>query len=322
MLSGRQGSAHPGGPDMIAPSGEQIEIVAEDQQAMVVEVGGGLRSYSAGGRELIDGYGAHEMSSSGRGQALIPWPNRLQDGSYEFDGRRHQLPLNEPERRNAIHGLVRWAAWTASTRERHRVVMEHMLYPQPGYPFALRLRIEYALLDNGLRVRTTATNVGAAACPYGSGAHPYLTLGTAVVDRLILHTPARTVLQSDKRGLPIATQAVKDTEYDFRQPRPIGSTKLDHALTDLERDEDGLARVELRDPDRGTEVSLWVDKNYPYLMLFSGDPLPDVCRRSLAVEPMTCPPNAFRTGEALIRLEPGSSFTSTWGIARGRAHRR
>src|SRR6516165_1296307 len=129
MLSGRQGSAHPGGPDMIAPSGEQIEIVAEDQQAMVVEVGGGLRSYSAGGRELIDGYVAHEMSSSGRGQALIPWPNRLQDGSYEFDGRRHQLPLNEPERRNAIHGLVRWAAWTASTRERHRVVMEHMLSP-------------------------------------------------------------------------------------------------------------------------------------------------------------------------------------------------
>ena len=157
---------------MIAPSGEQIEIVAEDQQAVVVEVGGGLRSYSAGGRELVDGYGAHEMSSSGRGQALIPW---LQDGSYEFDGRRHQLPLDEPERRNAIHGLVRWAAWTASTRERHRVVMEHMLYPQPGYPFALRLRIEYALLDNGLPVRTTATNVGAAACPYGSGAHPCIS---------------------------------------------------------------------------------------------------------------------------------------------------
>src|SRR5215471_11972664 len=210
MLSGRQGSAHAGGPDgggaMIAPSGEQIEIVAEDQQAMVVEVGGGLRSYSASGRELVDGYAAHEM-----GQALIPWPSRLQDGINQFDGRRHQLPLNEPERSNAIHGLVRWAAWTASTRERHRVVMEHMLYPLPGYPFALRLSIEYALLDNGLRVRTTATNVGADVCPYGSGAHPYLTLGTAVVDRLILHTPARTVLQSDKRGLPIATQAVEDT---------------------------------------------------------------------------------------------------------------
>src|SRR6516225_616318 len=171
---------------MIAPSGEQIEIVAEDQQAVVVEVGGGLRSYSTGGRELVDGYGANEMSSSGRGQALIPWPNRLQDGSYEFDGRHHQLPLNEPERRNAIHGLVRWAAWTASEHEPHRVVMKHVLYPQPGYPFSLRLGIEYALSESGLQVRTTASNLGADPCPCGSGAHPYLTLGIEPIDHLML----------------------------------------------------------------------------------------------------------------------------------------
>jgi len=192
---------------------------------VVVEVGGGLRSYSAGGRELVDGYGADEMSSSGRGQALIPWPNRLQDGSYEFDGRRHQLPLNEPEHRNAIHGLVRWAAWTASEREPHRAVMEHVLYPQPGYPFSLTLSIEYAPSDSGLRVRTTARNVGTDPCPYGSGAHPYLTLGTATVDRLMLRVPGRTVLRSDERGLPIGTEAVQNTEYDFRQPRRIGSTR-------------------------------------------------------------------------------------------------
>src|SRR5215475_1525938 len=211
---------------MIAPSGEQIEIVAEDQQAMVVEVGGGLRSYSAGGRELVDGYQAEQMSSSGRGQVLIPWPNRLQDGSYEFDGRRHQLPLNEPERRNAIHGLVRWAAWTVSVHEPHRVVMASVLHPQPGYPFSLRLGIEYALLEGGLQVRTTATNIGVDACPYGCGAHPDLPLGTATVDRLILQAPARTVLRCDGRGLPIGTEAVENTEYDFRQPRPIGSTAL------------------------------------------------------------------------------------------------
>jgi aldose 1-epimerase len=303
-------------------AGEQIEIMAGDQQAVVVEVGGGLRSYSASGRDLVDGYGAHEMSSSGRGQALIPWPNRLQDGSYAFDGRRHQVPLNEPERRNAIHGLVRWVAWTASNREPHRVVMEHVLHPQPGYPFSLRLRIEYSLSDSGLRVRTTATNIGTDRCPYGSGAHPYLALGTPTVDPLILHVPARTVLRSDERGLPMGKEAVEGTEYDFRKPRRIGSTMLDHAFTHLERDEDGLARVELQDPEHGTQVCLWVDESSPYLMLFSGDPLPDVHRRSLAVEPMTCPPNAFRSGDALIVLEPGSSFTSTWGIARGSTNRR
>src|SRR5499427_7600714 len=261
---------------MIAPSGKQITIVAKDQQAVVVEVGGGVRSYSVGGRELLDGYGANEMSSSGRGQVLIPWPNRLQDGSYEFNGRRYQLPLNEPERRNAIHGLVRWSTWTATERQPHRVVMEHILYPQPGYPFLLGISIEYALSRSGLLVQTTATNLGTHTCPYGGGAHPYLTLGTATIDGLILQVPGQTLLRSDERGLPINTDAVEDTEYDFRQPRRIGSTMLDHAFTDLERDHDGLARVELRDPDHGSQVSLWVDQSYPYLMLFSGDPLPNV----------------------------------------------
>jgi aldose 1-epimerase len=304
---------------VIPPSGEQIEIATGDQRAVIVEVGGGLRSYAIGDREFLDGYGADEMSSSGRGQVLIPWPNRLQDGSYEFDGRRHQLPLNEPQHGNAIHGLVRWAAWTATEREPHRALMEHILHPQPGYPFSLRISIEYTLTESGLRVRTKAWNLGSDRCPFGSGAHPYLMLGTASIDQLVLRVPARTVLRSDERGLPIGTEAVDQTEYNFHKPRPIGSTRLDHAFTDLERDEGGLARVVLRDPDQGIEVSLWVDESYPYLMLFSGDPLPDVRRRSLAVEPMTCPPNAFRTGEALIRLEPGSSFTGIWGIARGSA---
>jgi aldose 1-epimerase len=304
---------------VILPSGEQIEIAAEGQRAVVVEVGGGLRSYSADGREFVDGYGDNEMSSSGRGQVLIPWPNRLQDGNYTFDGRHHQLPLNEPERRNAIHGLVRWVVWTAATREPHRVVMEHVLHPQPGYPFSLKLSIDYTLSGGGLRVQTTATNLGTDPCPYGSGTHPYLTLGTPTIDRLILRVPGNTVLRSDERGLPIGAEAVGGTVFDFRRPKPIGTTTLDHAFTDLERGADGLARVELRDPERGTGVALWVDESYPYLMVFSGDPLPNVHRRSLAIEPMTCPPNAFRTGVGLIRLEPGAKFTSKWGIASERA---
>jgi aldose 1-epimerase len=302
---------------VITPSGKQITIAAGDQRAVIVGVGGGLRAYSAGGQELIDGYRADEMSSSGRGQVLIPWPNRLQDGNYEFDGRRHQLPLNEPEHLNAIHGLVRWATWTAAEHEPHRAVMEYVLYPQPGYPFTLGISIEYALSDSGLRVRTTATNLGADPCPFGSGAHPYLTLGTPAIDPLMARIPARTILRSDKRGLPTGTQAVEGTQYDFQQSRRIGTTQLDTAFTDLERDQNGVARVELRDPNREAQVSLWVDRSYPYLMVFTGDALANVNRRSLAVEPMTCPPNAFRTGDAVVRLDPGSSFTGTWGITGG-----
>jgi aldose 1-epimerase len=294
-----------------------VEIEAGDQRAAVDTVGGGLRSYAAAGRELLDGYPAGEPAPSGRGQVLIPWPNRLEDGAYEFDGSRHELPLNEPERGNAIHGLVRDTAWTVGERASGRVVVEHELTPRPGYPFALSLRIEYALSESGLSVRTTATNAGEEACPFGSGQHPYLTLGTPIVDSLILRAPGRTVLRVDERSLPVGREPVEATDYDFRRPTEIGATTLDHAFADLERGQDGRARVELRDPVSRAGLTLWVDESYRYLQLFTGDPLPDVSRRSLAVEPMTCPPNAFRTGEDLVRLEPGESHTSAWGIVPG-----
>ncbi|MFL5869313.1 MAG: aldose 1-epimerase family protein [Thermoleophilaceae bacterium] len=301
---------------MSSPSGEQIELRLDDQSAVVTEVGAGLRAYSSGGRALLDGYGADEMSPSGRGQVLMPWPNRIEDGVYEFEGHSHQLPLNQTGESNAIHGLVRWVAWTVAEREPHRAVLRYVLPPQPGYPFSLALVIEYLLTEEGLRVQTTAENVGSETCPYGAGAHPYLAVGTPTVDPVLLRAPAATMLRSDERGIPIGSASVEGTEFDFRRGRPIGDTKLDHCFTDLERDDDGLARVELRDPDGGS-VALWVDEGYRYLMLFTGDPLPDVARRSLAVEPMTCPPNAFRTGEALVRLDPGRSSTGGWGITYG-----
>jgi aldose 1-epimerase len=298
----------------VTPSSAVVEIEASDQHALVDGVGGGLCSYSAGGRHLVDGYTPEEGSTSGRGQVLIPWPNRLEDGAYEFDGRQHQLPLNEPERGNAIHGLVRDATWAVVEREPHRVVLDHVLRPQPGYPFTLALAVEYSLSESGLRVQTTATNSGPDTCPFGSGQHPYLTLGTDTVDPLILSAPGQTVLIEDERRIPRGRKPVEGTEYDFARPRAIGATQLDDAFTDLRRGSDGRARVELRDPASRAGVTLWLDEEYSYLQLFTGDSLPDVRRRSLAVEPMTCPPNAFRTGEDLVRLEPGATHASAWGI--------
>ena len=298
---------------MLSPSGQQFEIVLDDQRVVAVEVGGGLRSYSVGGTEVIDDYGADEMASGGRGQMLIPWPNRLQDGSYEFEGRAHQLPLTEPENSNAIHGLVRWDAWRLREREPHRVLLGHVLHAQPGYPFSLELQIEYELSKKGLTVRTTATNIGAAVCPYASGAHPYLTLGAETIDDVLLRVPARTALRSNERGIPVGSLAVDGTELDFRTARRIGEAKLDHGYTDLERGSDGVARVTLETVD-GLGRTLWVDGGYPYVMVFTGD-IPAVRRRGLAVEPMTCPPNAFRSGEALVTLGPGESHAASWGLA-------
>jgi aldose 1-epimerase len=292
----------------VSPSGEQVELAFGEQRAVVVGVGAGLRTYSIGERSLLDGYGDDEICSSGRGQLLVPWPNRIEDGSYEFEGRGHQLPLDEPERRNAIHGLVRWSHWAVAEREVDRVAFAHVLYPQPGYPFALELRVEYALSEDGLTVRTKATNVGSGPAPYGAGWHPYLAAEREVVDDVDLRVPAETVLQADERGLPVGRSAVVDAGLDFREARPIGSTRLDHCFTGLERDEDGRARVHFG------ATTLWVDESYPYLMVFTGDGLPDVERGSLAVEPMTCAPNAFRSGEGLIRLQPGQAHAGAWGI--------
>jgi aldose 1-epimerase len=299
----------------VAPSGDQFEIAFESQRAVIVEVGGGIRTYSVGGNDILDGYGVEERCPSGRGQILIPWPNRIQDGSYEFDGQHHQLPLTEPTLGNAIHGLSRWEAWRAAERDPSRVVMEHTIHAQPGYPFTLALRVDYSLADDGLSVSTTATNIGADTCPYGAGAHPYLTLGTPTVDRLVLQAPGRRVLVHDERDLPVGSEPVDGTEFDFREARPIGTTILDNAFTDLERGPDGRARVTLHDPEAGRTVTLSVNEHYGYLMLFTGDPLPDVNRRALAVEPMTCPPNAFRTGDSVVRLAPGDSAAGVWTIA-------
>jgi aldose 1-epimerase len=290
-----------------SPSGEQVELSAGEQRAVVVGVGGGLREYLVGEQPVLDGYGAEEMSASGRGQLLVPWPNRIEDGRYELGGRSHQLALDEPERSNAIHGLVRWSAWSVGSHEPARAVLEHVLHPSPGYPFTLGLRVEYSLAQDGLTVRLEATNLGPEPCPYGAGAHPYLSVPGESVDEVELRVPARTVLESNERGLPVGKGPVAG-ELDFGEPRPVGGTKVDHCFTDLERDPDGRAVV------RAGTTSLWVDESYPYLMVFTGDGLPDVNRRSLAVEPMTCAPNAFRTGEGLIVLEPGETWSGTWGL--------
>jgi len=300
----------------VLPTGEQFTLRCADAEAVVVEVGGGLRSYRAGGRELVDGFGEREMAGNARGHVLAPWPNRLRDGRYTWDGAEHATPISEPETGNAIHGLVRFLAWQAVDRTSDAVTLEHLLHPQPGYPFPLRLQIAYELTTAGLSVRTTATNEGDVALPYGEGHHPYLAAGPGLhVDDCTLVAPGGTRVETDERALPVGAVPVEETPYDLRAGRRIGDLVIDHCFTDLARDDDGLARVRFTGPDgRGTAV--WLDDSYRYLQLFTGDVVPEPRRRrGLAVEPMTCPPDALHSGEGVRRLEPGESTTSTWGLA-------
>jgi aldose 1-epimerase len=283
----------------------------------VVEVGGGLRRYRVGGWEVLDGYGVDQMCSGARGQCLVPWPNRLRDGMYRFGGSQYQVPLSEPEKHNAIHGFVRWANWTAVHQAETDVLMCHLLHPRAGYPFSLLVNLHYQLTQTGLTVRTTATNVGIDPCPYGAGAHPYLSVGGDRIDTALLRAPGRRWLPTDEQGIPTGELPVGGTEYDFTTTRPIGGSRLDTGYANLDRDQDGRASVELAAADGRRRVTLWMDETYRYLMLFTGDSLPDPAerRRGLGVEPMTCAPNALQSGEGLLTLQPGESFTSTWGIS-------
>lgn len=299
--------------DAFGVSGEQIVLRHRDQAATVVQVGGGIRDYRWGGRPVLDGYGVDEICPAGHGQPLVPWPNRIGGGRYRFAGRELQLALTEPQRGNAIHGLLRWVAWQLAEREAGRAVLASRVHPQPGYPFDLGVEIEYALRDQGLQVTLRAVNLGADPLPFGAGQHPYLSPGAPSIDAARLRLPAAGVLELNERGVPVGGMPV-GADLDFRSARELSEVQLDHCFMNLERDAEGRCSVELAGKD-GRTVELWMDERWRWVQVFTGDPLePPLARRGLAVEPMTCPPNAFQTGEDLLVLAPGERFEGSWGI--------
>jgi aldose 1-epimerase len=302
---------------MVAPTGEQFEIAGGDYSAVVTEGGATLRALGYAGRALLDGFAEDEIPFGGRGQLLAPWVNRIRDGQFTFEGRSHQLALSEPARSNASHGLVRWAAWSLEEKTANSVSLVHRLMAQSGYPWTLDLHVLYDLSADGLTVTLTATNLSPEQAPYAAGAHPYLTV-SGPIDNLELTLPAGTRLLTDERKLPTRREPVSDTELDFRISRPIRQTLLDHAFTDLDRDSFGRATTVLRDTATGLGVALWVDRQHKWIQVYSGEEDPATARRSLAVEPMTAPPDALRSGDDLVVLGPagsaGEEFSASWGI--------
>lgn len=299
-------------------SGRQFTLRFGDQEAVVTEVGGTLREYRVGGRPVVDGFSPVERSRDGRGQILLPWPNRIDGGRYTFADGENQLPINEIEHGNAIHGLVRWIPWTLQEVTGSSITLAAMIFPQPGYDHLLASVVEYQLSEQGLTVKLVASNRGEEALPFGVGFHPYLVLPLSPVDELELAVPATLRLRADRRGIPVGEPVVvAGSDFDFTTPRRIGRIQLDTTYTGLVRTAAGEAEVRLTDPVSRAGVRLWADQNLPYLQLFTGDTLADPAarRRSLAVEPMSCPPDAFRSGRDLVVLVPGASFTASWGIS-------
>ena len=301
------------------PAGRQFELRRGGVRAVVTEVGATLRVLEVGGLSVLRGFPVDGIPDASRGQVLIPFPNRIDRGRYAFHGRRLELPLDEPDRTNAMHGLVRWLNWAPLSHTPSRLVMGLVLHAREGYPFVLSLRVAYTLTPSGLRVRQSARNLGAVPAPYGAGFHPYLTVGTRSIDECLLKLPARTSFLVNARMIPTGRAAVAATRLDFREPRAIGDTVMDTGFTDLERDADGLARVELTAAGGRPRVSVLLDGAYRFLQVFTGDRLPDEeRRRAIAIEPYTCAPNAFNNGLGLRVLAPGQCFSSVWEIAAAR----
>lgn len=292
-------------------SGRQYELRRGDAFAVVTELAAGLRLYSRGGVQLTETYGDSEISPGAAGITLAPWANRVENGVWYLDGKKQQLDITEVSRNNASHGLLRNASYSLVDESQFSVTLEATVFPQHGYPFLLRHRVQYLLgEDLGLVVRQTLANDSKAPAPFVLGAHPYLRLGDTNLDELLLTVSAGTRLVADERKIPRSSEPVSG-DTDLRGGRRVGSLDLDVALTDITFD-GGTSRHTLTAAD-GRSVSLWQDEACTYVHIFVTTTFPGR-ERAVAIEPMTGPANAFNSGDGLRWLPPGESFTMSWGI--------
>lgn len=274
-----------------------------------------VRALRHGERDLVTPWPADGPIPHYSGALLAPWPNRVGDARYTFGGRTHRLAADDGDRGHALHGLVARDGWRAvewlSVEDEHGFArLARTLTPSPGYPFSLALQVLHTLTPDGLSTTLTAENTGGEAAPYGCGGHPWLLAGDDVED-YTLRVPAQRVLRVDDRLLPRSLEDVSGTPYDFRRPRAIGGTAVDHAFTGLLPGEDGLTRVRVSGPAGGVEVR-WDAAALPWVQVCTGTGLG---HRGLAVEPMSCPPDAFTSGTDLIVLRPGDRAEASWTIS-------
>jgi aldose 1-epimerase len=298
----------------------EYSIRSGEYTAVITAQAGALRELRYRERDLIVPFPVGGPIPDFRGIIAAPWPNRIADGRYTFDGTGYEVPVNEPERGCALHGLVFPLDWTLESHDESSVQLSCTPDPTAGYPHAVRINVEYRLSDDGLHSSVTAANLGSTAAPYGVCPHPYLVAGTAPLDAWTLEIPADSFLEvTPDRLLPKDTRPVAGHEFDFRTPRAIGATEIDHAFTDIAfdggtSDRAAQARVLVRDPG-GTGVGMSWDRTCQWLQIHTADKLPPALNRlGLAVEPMTCPPDAFNSGLDLIRLEPGATHEASWSI--------
>lgn len=292
-------------------------------EAHVNPIGAALCNLTQHGRDLIVPFDSESGLPAYGGALLAPWPNRVVNGRYPAGSLvEQQLALTEPSRGHALHGLLIDTLFEVTQRSDNAVTLSADVLPQQGYPWHLRVETRYEITPSGLRQTVRATNRSDSPAPYGVGTHPYLTAGDGSetdsdLDSWQLTLPASQVqLTEGERFMPGEIVSVSDdpSRFDFRTPRCIGPAVIDHALTGLALDAAGEIRVRLIAPSgRGVEMS-W-DTRCGWVQLCTADvAAPGRTRIGLAIEPMTCPPDAFNSGIALTMIEPGQSSEASWKI--------
>jgi aldose 1-epimerase len=311
---------------MRAPTGTQYVISratpAGPAEAVITQVAASLRSFTIGGTALTEPYDVDSTPPFGDGIVLVPWPNRVEDGAWELDGVAQQLDITEPARGNALHGLLRYAPYTLipepAGADSSAVTLGATVFPQHGYPFLLETTVRYELVEDGITVTHTIRNDGALPAPVAVGTHPFLRIGDVPTEELTLTLNAATRFVVDARLNPTAEIPVDGTDYDLRHGLVIGDRFFDDAFGGVEHTA-GVARHRLTAPD-GRTLELWQDENCGYVQVFTTPIFPKNggtgtgTGTAVAVEPMTAPPNALRTGQSLHWLAPGESWSVSWGL--------
>lgn len=292
----------------LGASGREVTVSAGDYEARIVTVGAGLAGLTHRGHDLVVPHRVDELPPGYLGKVLIPWPNRVAGGTYSWGGTSYHLPVDEPAFGTALHGFVAFQEWDIVEADASWVLLRTLIPARYSYPWTLVATARYSLdAGTGLDVELSATNIGSGTAPFGMGFHPYLTAGGARADEMELTSPADLAYEADEHMIPTTAHHADDLGLDFRSPRLIGSTSIDHCFTELPV---GTWTVTLRSPASGVGVSLSSDVKW--LQVYSAD---DIDRVGVAVEPMTCPPDAFNSGTDVVALEPGATHTLSARIA-------
>ena len=285
-----------------------------DCVSVVPECGACVLQVTLGGQDILDGYHTPEeleKMSWSKNVLLFPFPNRLKDGKYTFEGKTYEYPINNADTQNAIHGHGRAQAMEvteifADEQSAFITCVYQDAGLSPSFPFPHRFVVTFSLLaSHRFEVAMSLHNEGASEMPAGLGWHPYFKLNDDVAD-LKMQLPDCQMIEIDGRMLPTGAQ----TPYKaFETLKNIGATVLDNGFTISDRSKN--AEIRLVAPQG--ELRYWQqtgEQKFNFVQIFTPPH-----RNCVAIEPMSCNIDAFNNQDGLAVLKSQEYVGGSFGVA-------